>query len=161
MNLQQQFPVPGTILWAVEVNLDKDVFRSGAASKPGTDFMRFSDLKIPNRPGRIEGEQQNEFIVSPGQGVSLFLERILPAGMVLVDETMRDLIDKSKQKKLHWWAIDQGHPIPSGLVLTYDGDPPGHCTLTVIRPMPVKAFLNLVALVPFSPRGYDVIGALL
>jgi hypothetical protein len=160
MNLQQQFPVPGTILWAVEVNLEKDVFRSGAATKPGTDFLRFSDLKIPNKLGRIEGEEQSEYIVSPGQGVSLFLEKILPAGMVVVDETMRDLIDKSKQKKLHWWGIDQGHPIPSGLVLTYDGDPPGHCTLTVNRPMTVKAFLELVSLVPFSPRGYDVIGAL-
>jgi hypothetical protein len=27
-------------------------------------------------------------------------------------------------KKLHWWANDQGHPIPSGLVLTYDGARP-------------------------------------
>lgn len=161
MILQQHFPVPGTILWAVEVDLTKDVFRSGSATKPGVDFLRYSDLKIPNMQGRIEEAQNSEFVVQPGRGISLFLEKKIPEGMVKVDETMRTLIDKSKQKKLHWWGIDQGHPIPNGLVLTYDGDPPGHCTLTVERPMTVKAFLALVALVPFSPRGYDVIGAFL
>jgi len=67
-------------------------------------------------------------------------------------------IDKKQQKKISWWGIDQGHPIPSGLELIYDGHPPGHCTLTPTRTMSVRAFLSLVALVPFSPRGVDLVG---
>ncbi len=152
------FPTPGTVLWAIDVDLEKEVFRRGAASKPGVDYMRYADLKIRDRPGRIEGEALEQFVISPGQGVSLFLEKMLMPGMVLLDDTARKLVEKSKQAKIHWWAIEQGHPIPSGLILKYDGVPPGHCTLTVVRPMAVRAFLELVALIPFSLVGYDVCG---
>jgi hypothetical protein len=83
---------------------------------------------------------------------------MVPEGMVLLDDNLRKTIEKSRQSKVHWWAIDQGHPIPVGLVLKYDGVPPGHCTLTVEREMTVKAFLALVAQVPFRPIGYDLYG---
>jgi hypothetical protein len=68
------------------------------------------------------------------------------------------VIDKSKQTKVHWWAIGLGQVIPAGLVLKYDGVPPGHCTLTTERKMTVKAFLTLVGLIGFKPLGHEFYG---
>ncbi|WP_338847390.1 hypothetical protein V8J88_01565 [Massilia sp. W12] len=155
-----KFPTPGTVLWAIDISLETDVFRGGAAAKPNVDYLRFADLDMKHLPGRIESDAQDDFVVSPGQGVSLFLEKSLQNGMVVLDDTLRKVIEKSKQKKVHWWGIDQNHPIPAGLKLIYDGHPPGHCTLTVEREMTVRAFLSLVAMVPFSPRGSDVVAFL-
>lgn len=152
----KQFPFPGAVLWAVDVDLEAGVFRKGAGTKANVDFLRFVDLDIRDMQGRIDGDMAEKLIVSPDQHISLFLERMVPDGMVLLDDTLRKTIEKSRQSKVHWWAIDQGHPIPAGLVLKYDGVPPGHCILTVEREMTVKAFLVLVAQVPFSPVGYDV-----
>jgi hypothetical protein len=76
---------------------------------------------------------------------------------VVLNAEQQKNIAKKKQKKIHWWGIDQKHPIPSGLELIYDGQPPGHCTLTVTREMSVSSFLALVAQVPFSPRGIDLV----
>jgi hypothetical protein len=155
---RKEFPVPGTVLWAVDVDLEADIFRKGVSKKANVDFLRFVDLDLRDMQGRIGEDTAEKFVVSPGQGISLYLERMVPEGMVLLDENLRKTIEKSRQSKVHWWAIDQGHPIPSGLVLKYDGVPPGHCTLTVEREKTVKAFLALVALVPFSPLGYDLYG---
>lgn len=83
---------------------------------------------------------------------------MIPEGMVVMDPETWKKVDKKKQKKIHWWGIDQGHPIPQGLLLLYDGQPPGHWTLTVTRTMTVKTFLSLVAQVPFSERGVDFVG---
>ena len=145
MTTQRSFPKPGTVLWAVGVDLANQVFRKGAATKPGVDFLRFIDLDIRDKQGRIEGDSASGLTVSPGQGISLFLEKLIPDGMIVLDETLRKVVEKGRQSKVHWWAIDQGHPIPSGLVLKYDGVPPGHCTLTVERAMTVKAFLGSLA----------------
>lgn len=149
------FPAKGTILWAVDVDLEDMIFRKGAAGKPNVDFIRYVDLDIRDMEGRIEGDMTEKFVVAEGQGISLFLEKMIPAGMVVVDEAVRELIDKTRQIKVHWWAIEQGHPIPAGLILKYDGVPPGHCILTVERPMTVRAFLELVAIIKFIPLGAD------
>lgn len=154
----KKFPAPGTVLWAVDVDLEDELFRKGAATKSNVDFLRFVDLDIRDMQGRIEGEMTEKFVVSPGQGISLYLERMVPEGMVVLDDNLRKTIEKSRQSKVHWWSVDQGHPIPFGLVLKYDGIPPGHCILTVESERTVKAFLALVAQVPFSPVGYDVYG---
>jgi hypothetical protein len=158
MSATAGFPKPGTVLWAVDVDLQRDVFRSGAATKPNVEYLRFVDLGIADREGRIPEDQLEKFNVQPGQGISLFLERMIPEGMVVMDAAQWKAIDKKKQRKIHWWGIDQKHPIPSGLQLIYDGQPPGHCTLTVTRAMPVSSFLALVAQVPFSERGIDLVG---
>lgn len=160
MQNQYHFPAPGTVLWAMDVDLGRDVFRSGAATKPNVEYLRFVDLNIDDQEGRIPVDQADKLTVNPGQGISLFLERMIPEGLVLMDAATWKNIDKKKQKKINWWGIDQNHPIPSGLLLLYDGQPPGHCTLTVTRSMPVSAFLSLVALVPFSPRGIDLVGVI-
>ena len=158
MQTEDNFPVPGTILWAVDVDLEKDIFRKGAATKAGIDFLRFIDLDIRDQPGRIEGDLTEKFVVSPNQGISLFLKKLVPEGMVVLDDTLRKVVDKSRQSKVHWWAIERDQTIPAGLVLKYDGVPPGHCTLTVKREITVKAFLALVALVNFKPLGYEMYG---
>lgn len=152
---QNSFPKPGTVLWAIDVELAKEVFRSGAATKPNVDFLRFSDLEIDNQTGRIPEEAQESFVVNPGQGISLFLERMAPEGMVVTNSENWQSADKKRKQKLQWWGIDQGHPIPAGLCLKYDGEPPGHCILTATRTMTVRGFLELVALITFSPRGID------
>jgi hypothetical protein len=160
MSSNPPFPAPGTVLWAVDVDLERDVFRSGAASKPNVEYLRFIDLGISEREGRIPDDEAETFTVDAGQGISLFLERLIPEGLVVVDPASANQIDKKKQKKIHWWGVDQKHPIPSGLELVYDGHPPGHCTLTVSRRMTVKAFLSLVAQVPFSLRFTDIVAPL-
>ena len=96
-------------------------------------------------------------MVDPGHGISLFLERMIPEGLVLMNAADWKNVEKKKQKKIHWWGVDQQHPIPSGLQLIYDGQSPGHCTLTVTRQMPVSSFLSLVSQVPFSRRGIDLV----
>ncbi len=153
-----EFPAVGTVLWAVDVDLEKEIFRKGAATKPNVDFLRFIDLDIRDRSGRVDGDLADRLTVEPDQGISLFLQRLIGEGMVVLNDDLRKTVDKSLQTKVHWWGIDRGHPIPSGLVLKYDGVPPGHCILTVTRTMTVSAFLALVALVPFSPLGYDILG---
>ena len=151
------FPTPGTVLWAQDVALDRDVFRSGAAGKANVDYLRFTDLDI-GIEGRISEEDARIHMMEPGQGISLFLERMIPEGLVVMGLANWNGVPKKDKKKIHWWGIDQGHPIPSGLRIVYDGQPPGHCTLTVIRTMTVQAFLALVTQVPFSSRGSDMVG---
>ena len=147
------FPKPGTVLWAVDAELAVDIFRSGAATKPNVEYLRFIDVGKIDRDGRIPEEEFERFMVEPGRGISLFLERMTPEGMVAASPNT--WIGKDKTK-IQWWGIDHKQPIPKGLSLVYDGQPPGHCTLTVDRTMTVKAFLALVALVPFSKRELDL-----
>lgn len=154
------FPQPGTVLWAMDVDLERDVFRSGAASKPNVEYLRFVDLGIADQEGRIPEDQVDRFMVDPGQGISLFLERMIPQGLVLMDAADWKAADKKRQKKIHWWGIDQKRPVPSGLQLVYDGQPPGHCTLTVTHRMTVASFLALVSQVPFSQRGIDLVATI-
>ncbi|MGN6655511.1 MAG: hypothetical protein ACTHJ9_09250 [Rhodanobacter sp.] len=63
--------------------------------------------------------------MSPDQGISLYLKKMIPDGMVALDDSLRKMVDKSHQVKIHWWSIELGQPIPSGLILKYDGVPPG------------------------------------
>ena len=157
---KNNFPAPGTVLWGFDVSLSIDTFRGGAATKPNVEFLRYVDLEIEDTVGRIPDDMLEQFVVKPGQGISLFLERMIPKGQVLMDAAQWKALDKKKRGSTQWWGIDQGHPIPSGLSLLYDGQPPGHCTLTVTRTMTVSAFLLLVGSVPFSPRQLDLYGPL-
>lgn len=157
MSATPSFPKQGTILWAVDVDLERDVFRSGAATKPNVEYLRFIDIGISDQEGRIPEDQLEKQIVRVGQGISMFLERMIPEGMVVMDPESWKQVAKKQQKKIHWWGIDQKYPVPSGLQIVYDGEPPGHCTLTVTRDMTVAAFLSLVAQVPFSQRGIDLV----
>lgn len=155
MSVVASFPKQGAVLWAVDVELEKDVFRSGAATKANVDYLRFVDLGM-GEEGRIPAERAGILTIAPGKGISLFLERMIPEGMVVLDAKDAETVSKKLQKKVHWWGIDQKQSIPDGLVLIYDGQPPGHCTLTVTREMTITGFLQLVALVTFSLKGIDL-----
>jgi hypothetical protein len=50
--------VPGTLLWASDVPMSEDAFRSGGKNAPGVDFLRFTDIMSnPVREGRIPPEE--------------------------------------------------------------------------------------------------------
>lgn len=151
------FPHPEQFC-GLSIELENAVFRKGAASKAGVDFLRFIDIGIHDQSGRIESNLSEKHNVSPDQGISLYLKKMIPDGMVALDDSLRKMVDKSHQVKIHWWSIELGQPIPSGLILKYDGVPPGHCTLTVSRSMTMRAFLELVALIKFQPLGHEFYG---
>lgn len=160
---------PGTLLWATDTPLSEDAFRSGAKNAAAVDFLRFRDIDETSlRSGRIPAEEGNDFVVNPGYGISLFIKPMLPDGQVhLGKHGSAETLPKSDLKKQYdpftekyWWKIEQGQKIPPGLQLVYDGEPPGHCTLTVERPLPVSAFLSLVALIHFESLGTDYYGKL-
>lgn len=158
---------PGTLLWAPNVPLEEDAFRGGNATGPQTNFLRFSDItKERSREGRIPDEEHGDWVIKPGQGISLFIKQKIPAGMLYIGPPGGEGVpSKGEFKKqfdpraeTSWWRIEKGQTIPPGLQLVFDGVPPGHCTLTVERPMTVKAFLELVALVHFEFAGTQLYG---
>jgi hypothetical protein len=148
------------------VPLTEDAFRSGGKNAAAVDFLRWQDIELEATKGRgrIPKEEWESFIVEPGQGISLFIKRMIPESSVYLG----DDLERSKLKDLKndfdpieerfWWKIESGHPIPSGLELVYDGVPPGHCTLTVTRQVTVGAFMKLVAMLPFSKAGTSYYG---
>jgi hypothetical protein len=161
--------VPGTLLWASDVPMVEDAFRAGVKNSSATDFLRFNDLKTDTlRTGRIPPEEATDWIVDPGQGVSLFIKQMLTEGLTHLGTHgaagTAPKADLKKQydpfKERYWWRIEKGQVLPAGLQLVYDGEPPGHCTLTVERAMTVQAFLALVSLVHFHSMGTDYYGVL-
>lgn len=139
--------------------------RKGARLNYAIDFLRWQDIGLEDTrgSGRIPLEEQGAHFVTPGRGISLFIKRMLPEGMIYAGSSPE--ANKSDLKKQYdplqersWWKIEQGHPIPAGLRLVYDGVPPGHCTLTVERALSVKQFLDLVSLIKFSAAGVDYFG---
>ena len=160
---------PGTLLWASDVPLTEDAFRAGAKNNAAADYLRFSDLKTDTeRSGRIPAEEAADWMVNPGQGISLFIKQMLTEGLVHVGTHgapgTPPKADLKKQydpfKERFWWRIEKGQMLPAGLQLVFDGEPPGHCTLTVERAMTLQAFLALVSLVHFESMGTDYYGVL-
>ena len=136
---------------------------------PGIDYLRYSDLSSsPEHEGRVPPEQAAGFVVEPGFGISLFIKQMLAEGLIHLGtqgapstppkSDLKKQYDPFKEK--YWWKIEKGQTLPAGLQLVFDGVPPGHCTLTVERPMPMPAFLALVALVHFESLGTDYYGKL-
>ena len=83
---------------------------------------------------------------------------MIPEGLVVMDAHPFMATDKKFRRKVHWWRIEQNRPIPAGLELAYDGQPPRHCALTVTRSMTVKAFLALVSEIAFTRRPVGLYG---
>jgi hypothetical protein len=158
--------VPGTLLWAANVPLSEEAFRGGNKTVPNTHYLRVSDLVKGQGGGRIPEAEQGNWVVNPGQGVSLFIKKKIPQAMIYIGaHGSPEVPSKGKLEKQYdplaevtWWKIEQGQVIPSGLQLVFDGEPPGHCTLTVERPMKLSAFLELVALVHFQNAGTEFYG---
>lgn len=157
--------VPGTILWSTDVDLKEDSIRSGGKNSPGADYLRWIDIGIDTKEGRITDEDLDKFSVNPGKGISMFIKNLIPNSMVWIGPGPMTNGQKKAFKKSYdpvreqfWWKVDHGQTIPAGLQIVYDGDPPGHCTLTVERTMTVRGFLELVSLIKFSKAGSDIFG---
>ena len=78
--------IPGTLLWAADMLFNEDAFRSGAKNSPAVDFLRWQDigLELTKGKGRIPQEEWATHMVKPGKGVSMFIKRMLPEGMMFL-----------------------------------------------------------------------------
>lgn len=159
--------VPDTILWSCDKELEEDAFRSGAKKHAAIDFLRWQDIgKEETRgKGRIPEDEWHLHAVEPGRGISMFIKKILPAGFHWVSSGPATGGQKNKLKEDYdpltekfWWKLEKGQPLPAGLVLKYDGVPPGHCTLTVTREVMVDTFLELVSQLKLTNAGCDLFG---
>lgn len=146
--------MPGTRLWAVGEKISGDAFRRGNSPSNPAIYLRWADLKVA-KTGKIEGEDQLRATVQPGQGLSLFIERMIMEGFHWVSsesgQSSKAVLQKLAAEKgytvadqINWFKLAEGKVMPSGLEVIYDGEPPGHCTLTVTRGMTVHEFLGLV-----------------
>lgn len=157
--------IPGTVLWAVDKPLTEDAFRAGNKSGASVDFLRWQDIGMTASKGlgRIPESDYENHMIQPGHGISMFIKRMLPEGMVYAGSSpsvekrlLKNQFDPLVER--HWWKIEPGQQIPAGLQLIFDGEPPGHCTLSVTREMTVKGFLSLVAMIYFTAAGSDYFG---
>lgn len=125
--------------------------------------MKYPDGLAVTYGFNASGQEATDWIVNPGQGMSLFIKQMLTQGLLhlgtLAAAKTAPKSNLKKQydpfKKRFWWRVEKGQVLPAGLQLVYDGEPPSHCTLTVDRSMTVQAFLALVSLVHFENMGTD------
>lgn len=122
------------------------------------------------KQGKIEDEDWRRAVIRPGQGLSLFIEKIVHANFNHIGSQDSQcgkaaLAALAKEKgyaeasQIHWFKMDSGKVMPVGLEVVFDNDPPGHCTLTVTREMTAHEFLSLVSdHLGFSYIGTDIFG---
>lgn len=161
---------PGDKLWAAGDKIDSEAFRLGNSDKNPAVYLRWKDIGIEKK-GKIESEEDlRKNIISPGQGLSLFIERIVHSDFNYITTrkskagkaALRELAQESgydTAAQMHWFTLGQGKVIPAGLVVNLDNEPPGHCTLTVTHSMSVEDFLNLIdEHLNFEYVGTDIFG---
>ena len=156
---------PGCRLWAAGAKIDSDCFRRGNGPKNPAIYLRWSDIGVRGKPGKIEGDDLQRATVDPGDGLSLFIEQTVQGNFNQLGSSSEGGFGKSYLEKLakeegytevsqiHWFKLAE-RTIPVGLEVIYDGHPPGHCTLTVTRSMTVGEFVSLVG----DHLGFDYIG---
>ncbi len=161
---------PGTRLWAAGAQVDGNCFRRGNGPKNPAIYLRWSDIGSTQGTGKIEGEDMGRAVVSPGKGLSLFIEQTVQGNFNHLNSNTEGFGKSYLQKlakdegytrvsEIHWFKMTEGRVIPVGLEVIYDGHPPGHCTLTVTRTMTVQEFIFLVTdHLGFDYKGTDVIG---
>lgn len=145
---------PGDRLWVAGDKVTGDAYRTGNSPTNAAIYLRWSDVDIA-KPGKIEENDTGKAIVTPGQGLSMFIERVVTSDFNYLasqqGQSGKAALAKLAEEKgykdtrqIHWFKMTEGNVIPSGLEVVFDNDPPGHCTLTVTRAMTVHEFLNLV-----------------
>lgn len=160
---------PGDRLWIVGDKVTDGPLRQGnSPSNPGV-YLRWKDLDIP-KDGKIENEDLKKVVISPGQGLSLFIEKVVHSDFNLLSSQQGQCgkaalaklaADKgyANSAQIHWFKIDDGRVVPVGLEIIFDNQPAGHCILTVTRAMTVHEFLNLVNdHLGFNYIGTDIFG---
>lgn len=145
-------------------------FRRGNGPKNAAIYLRWSDIGVDTKSGKIEGDDLGRAVVDPGLGLSLFIEQTVQGNFNHLGNSPDGGYAKAHLEKLakeggytnvkqiHWFKLAET-TIPVGLEIIYDGHPPGHCTLTVTRSMTVGEFVSLVSdRFGFSYVGTDVYG---
>lgn len=154
----------GDRLWVAGDRLTGETLRTGNSPSNAAIYLRWKDLGIA-KEGKIEGEDADKQVIEPGEGLSMFIEKVVHADFNLIDSKntqcgKSELQKLAKEKgyesgsQIHWFKMTEGKVMPVGLEVVFDNDPPGHCTLTVTRAMTVRAFLGLVE----EHLGFDYVG---
>jgi len=146
------------------------LLRRGNGPKNPAIYLRWSDIGVEGKPGKIEGDDLARAIVFPGKGLSLFIEQTVQGNFNHLGGNSEGF-GKSHLEKLaksegytavsqiHWFKMTEGRVVPIGLEVIYDGHPPGHCTLTVTRAMTVLEFISLISdHLGFNYVGSDIFG---
>lgn len=159
----------GDCLWVAGDKIDSDAFRMGNSPVNPAIYLRWRDVEAA-KEGKIEGDDLHRAVVHSGQGLSLFIERVVHADFNLLASqngqcSKAALASLATEKgypnirQMHWFTMDQGRVMPAGLEVIFDNNPPGHCTLTVTRAMTAHEFLGLVnEHLGFSYVGTDIFG---
>jgi hypothetical protein len=160
---------PGQRLWAAGDKVSGDAYRQGNSPANAAIYLRWRDLNVI-RQGKIETEDAGAVVVNPGQGLSLFIEKIVHADFNHIASTTTQSGKAALSKlasergyndahQIHWFKLEEGKVMPVGLEVIFDNEPPGHCTLTVSRGMTVREFLDLVHRhLGFTYVGTDIFG---
>ena len=160
---------PGDSIWVAGDKIDGDAYRTGNSPNNAAIYLRWSDLDIP-KAGKIEDADSDKVGISPGQGLSMFIERVVTSDFNFISSqngkcgkaALAKLAEEKgykKSRQIHWFKMVEGKIMPIGLELVFDNEPPGHCILTVTRPMTVHEFLRLVnEHLGFSYIGTDIFG---
>ncbi|MCO6454000.1 MAG: hypothetical protein J5I93_01685 [Pirellulaceae bacterium] len=160
---------PGDRLWVAGDKVAGDAYRMGNSPSNPAIYLRWRDVGAAKQ-GKIEGEDLQQAVINPGQGLSLFIEKVVQSDFNLLAsqnvQSGKAAVAKLAEEKgykdahqIHWFKLDEGRVMPAGLEVVFDNDPPGHCTLTVTRSMTVHEFLHLVSdHLGFSYIGTDIFG---
>jgi hypothetical protein len=160
---------PGDRLWVAGDKVTGDAYRLGNSPANAAIYLRWSDVDVA-KTGKIEDVDTDKAVVKPGQGLSMFIERVVTSDFHLLasqkGQSGKAALAKLAQemgytdtRQIHWFKMAEGNVMPAGLEVVFDNDPPGHCTLTVTRIMTVREFLGLVnEHLTFSYFGTDIFG---
>jgi hypothetical protein len=160
---------PGDRLWVAGDRVENGAYRAGNSPSNAAVYLRWRDVDIA-KTGKIEPEELGSAVVRPGQGLSLFIEKVVHADFNHIGSQDSQcgkaaLAALAKEKgyseasQIHWFQMDSGRVVPAGLEVVFDNDPPGHCTLTVTREMTALEFLTLISdHLGFSYVGTDIFG---
>jgi len=180
---QQKNIIENTLICSSIIPLILDVFRSGGKNKSGVDYLRWEDLIATNpintdkyplvgrpqfsglRKGRIEPKDWDTFHVFPGAGISMFIQKqigdyshwVKSGPITKGDKKTLEADLNTKVREQYWWKIPANQFVPQGLLIVYDGDPFGHCTLTVEHPISINSFLQRAANINFEQASIDII----
>jgi len=160
---------PGDRLWVAGDKVSGDAYRTGNSPTNAAIYLRWADVDVA-KSGKIEEADAHLAVVSPGQGLSMFIERVVKADFNLLASqngqsgkaTLAKLAEEKGYKdtrQIHWFKMEEGRVMPAGLEVVFDNDPPGHCTLTVKKSITVHEFLGLInSHLGFSYFGTDIFG---
>ena len=161
--------IPGDRLWVAGDKVSGDAYRTGNSPTNAAIYLRWSDVDAA-KSGKIEDTDSHKAVVNPGQGLSMFIERVVKSDFHLLasqnGQSGKSALAKLAEEKgykdtrqIHWFKMEEGRVMPAGLEVIFDNDPPGHCTLTVTKSMTVHEFLGLVsAHLSFTYFGTDIFG---